>query len=257
MLSRPEHVVRLSAGAHAIVVDVGAGARATSWTVDGLELLGGAGSGPVEFGMYPMAPWSGRLRGNQVTWNGEHHILPISHEGWALHGTCLDRPGRVVAQDATSVVVRFDDHPAWPWRAAVQLSWTVEPTMLVTTLAVEAVDGITFALELQKYATTACSPLRLRIGIATGDTMLFEGQDYIGTAPNLAARLCDAASDAGILLPADQVDGLPIGVEAVPHPSVALQGFDRPVDVVTVVGEPMIDDRYDINEYWTRSPFVG
>ena len=46
-------------------------------------------------------------------------------------------------------------------------------------------------------------------------------------------------------------------VEAAPHPPVALQGFDRPVDVVTVVGEPMIDDRYDINEYWTRSPFVG
>ena len=124
-------------------------------------------------------------------------------------------------------------------------------------VAVEAVDGITFALELQKYATTACSPLRLRIGIATGDTMLFEGQDYIGTAPNLAARLCDAASGAGILMPAGQVNGLPIGVEAVAHPPVALQGFDAPVDVVTIVGEPMIDDRYDINEYWTRSPFVG
>jgi class 3 adenylate cyclase len=86
---------------------------------------------------------------------------------------------------------------------------------------------------------------------------LFEGQDYIGTAPNLAARLCDAASDAGILMPAGQVNGLPIGIEAVAHPPVALQGFDAPVDVVTIIGEPMIDDRYDINEYWTRSPFVG
>jgi aldose 1-epimerase len=140
MPSRPEREVRLSSGPHTVVVDVEAGARATSWTLDGVELLGGAGSGPVEYGMYPMAPWAGRLRGNQVTWNGRQHPLPISHDGWALHGTCLDRPGRVIEQDATTLVVRFDEHPAWPWRAAVQLSWRLESTTLVTTLEVEALD---------------------------------------------------------------------------------------------------------------------
>ncbi|NBY11905.1 MAG: adenylate/guanylate cyclase domain-containing protein [Actinobacteria bacterium] len=61
-------------------------------------------------------------------------------------------------------------------------------------VAVEAHDGITFAMELQRHAAVACAPLSLRIGIATGDTMLFEGQDYIGWAPNMAARLCDAAT---------------------------------------------------------------
>ena len=64
-------------------------------------------------------------------------------------------------------------------------------------VAVEAHDGITFAMELQRHATVACAPLSLRIGIATGDTMLFEGQDYIGSAPNMAARLCDAAAGVG------------------------------------------------------------
>jgi class 3 adenylate cyclase len=97
----------------------------------------------------------------------------------------------------------------------------------------------------------------LRIGIATGDTMLFEGQDYIGNAPNLAARLCDAAVGIGTLIPADQATNLPVGVYSVPHTSVNLPGFSKPIEVVSLAGEPLIDGRYDINDFWTRSPFVG
>jgi class 3 adenylate cyclase len=124
-------------------------------------------------------------------------------------------------------------------------------------VAVEAIDGITFAMELQRHAVTACAPLTLRIGIATGDTMLFEGQDYIGSAPNLAARLCDAAALVGTLIPEDQANDLPLGVYAVAHEPVLLPGFAQPVEVVALAGEPLIDGRYDINEFWTRSPFVG
>jgi class 3 adenylate cyclase len=124
-------------------------------------------------------------------------------------------------------------------------------------VAVGAPDGITFAMELQRHAITACAPLSLRIGIATGDTMLFEGQDYIGNAPNLAARLCDAAVDIGTLIPADQATKLPVGVYSVPHNPVNLPGFSQPIEVVSLAGEPLIDGRYDINDFWTRSPFVG
>ncbi|TSA53583.1 MAG: adenylate/guanylate cyclase domain-containing protein [Actinobacteria bacterium] len=124
-------------------------------------------------------------------------------------------------------------------------------------VAVEALDGITFALELQRHAITACSPLSLRIGVATGDTMLFEGQDYIGNAPNLAARLCDAAVGIGTLIPAEQAERLPVGVYSVPHDPVKLPGFSQPINVVSLAGEPLIDGRYDINDFWTRSPFVG
>jgi class 3 adenylate cyclase len=112
-------------------------------------------------------------------------------------------------------------------------------------------------MELQRHAVTACAPLSLRIGIATGDTMLFEGQDYIGSAPNLAARLCDAAALVGTLIPEDQANNLPLGVYAVAHEPVLLPGFAQPVEVVALAGEPLIDGRYDINEFWTRSPFVG
>ena len=124
-------------------------------------------------------------------------------------------------------------------------------------VAVEAHDGITFAMELQRHAAVACAPLSLRIGIATGDTMLFEGQDYIGWAPNMAARLCDAATGVGALMPADQAVNLPVGLTALNYPAVELPGFNGLVQVVALAGEPLIDGRYDINEVLLGAPFVS
>lgn len=120
-------------------------------------------------------------------------------------------------------------------------------------VAVEAPVGITFALELQHQAGTACAPLALRIGIATGETMLFEGQDYIGSAPNLAARLCDAAGGIGTLIPADQASNLPSGIIAHALDPVTLPGFPRPIEVVSLSGEPVVDMRYDTSELWVSS----
>jgi len=120
-------------------------------------------------------------------------------------------------------------------------------------VAVEAPVGIVFALELQHRAVTACAPLALRIGVATGETMLFEGQDYIGSAPNLAARLCDAAGGIGTLIPADQATDLPPGIVAHALDSITLPGFPLPVEVVSLSGEPVIDMRYDTSDLWARS----
>jgi hypothetical protein len=38
---------------------------------------------------------------------------------------------------------------------------------------------------------------------------------------------------------------------------VSLPGFAQPIEVAVLAGEPLIDGRYDINEVWNRSPFVG
>jgi hypothetical protein len=46
-------------------------------------------------------------------------------------------------------------------------------------------------------------------------------------------------------------------VYSVPHAAVNLPGFSKPIEVVSLAGEPLIDGRYDINDFWTRSPFVG
>jgi class 3 adenylate cyclase len=120
-------------------------------------------------------------------------------------------------------------------------------------VAVEAQIGIIFAVELQRHAQTSCAPLALRIGVATGETMLFEGQDYIGSAPNLAARLCDAAGGIGTLIPADQASDLPPGIIARTLDPMTLPGFPAPIAVVSLSGEPVIDVRYETSDLLARS----
>lgn len=119
-------------------------------------------------------------------------------------------------------------------------------------VAVEQIEGITFALELDRRAETVCAPLKLRIGIATGDTMLFEGDDYIGPAPNLAARLCDQAIGIGVLIATEQIIELPQGVRAQPHEAIKLRGFAEQVAISVLVGRPLIAERNDTSEIWTQ-----
>jgi len=132
--------------------------------------------------------------------------------------------------------------------------WLGDGCMVV---AVDETDGVRFALELQERSTPLCAPLSIRIGVATGYALLFEGDDYIGSAVNLASRLCDAAGEHEVLMPASQLDSLPTGVTAHPHSALNLRGFPGPVDVVQLSGHISSDGRNDTGELWTRSPFVA
>ena len=98
-------------------------------------------------------------------------------------------------------------------------------------------DAIAFALDLERPAAEVCAPLSLRVGIATGHALLFEGDDYIGSAVNMAARLCDAAGPFEVLMPTMQIERLPEGVTATPHGAVELRGFPGPIDVVELTGD--------------------
>jgi class 3 adenylate cyclase len=132
--------------------------------------------------------------------------------------------------------------------------WLGDGCMVVS---VERAYLIGFALDLQRRASAACAPLGVRMGMASGFALLFEGDDYIGSAVNLAARLCDAAAPSEILLPAELADVLPDGVTAEPHAPVELHGIPGPTEVVSIHGEPPIRSRHDTGELWTRSPFVA
>ena len=131
--------------------------------------------------------------------------------------------------------------------------WLGDGCMIV---AVDQRDAVTFSLELQKRSATACAPLSIRIGMASGLALLFEGDDYIGTAVNLAARLCDAAASYEVIIPVDQIENLPEGVIAIPHEPLTLRGLNEAINVVTLTGEATDVARNDTGELWTRSPFV-
>ena len=76
------------------------------------------------------------------------------------------------------------------------------------------------------------SPLALRAGVAAGPVILFEGEDYVGGAVNLAARLCAGAAPRVVLAPADLATDAPAWAEVVPVGTRAVSGFELQVPVV-------------------------
>ncbi len=131
--------------------------------------------------------------------------------------------------------------------------WLGDGCMVVS---VDQGDGIAFTLDLESRAADVCSPLTLRAGIATGYALLFEGDDYIGSAVNMAARLCDIAEPYEVLIPQMGLERLPEGIQADHHDPVALAGFPGVIDVFALTGTPSPPDRNDTGELWTRAPFI-
>jgi class 3 adenylate cyclase len=131
--------------------------------------------------------------------------------------------------------------------------WLGDGCMVVS---IEQVNAVAFALDLEHRSAEVCAPLSLRVGMATGHALLFEGDDYIGSAVNMAARLCDYASGFDVLMPTMHLDRLPEGVTAEPFGEVELRGFPGTVDVVRLTGAPTELPRHDTGELWTRGPLV-
>jgi len=79
--------------------------------------------------------------------------------------------------------------------------------------------------------------LLLRSGIACGQVILLEGDDYVGGPVNLAARLSDRAEPSQILAAEDGLV-LPESVVRGQAAKVALQGFSERVSVVALATRP-------------------
>ena len=115
--------------------------------------------------------------------------------------------------------------------------------------------AIACVLDLERRASSGCAPLTLRAGIACGHALLFEGDDYIGSAVNMAARLCDHAVNFDVLMPTMHLERLPAGVTAEPFGEIEFCGFPGSIDVVRLHGAPT-SVRNDTGELWTRNPLV-
>jgi len=156
----------------------------------------------------------------------------------ATHGD--EAAGRVLAAFRAVIREVTSDHGV---RVA---KWLGDGCMIVS---IDQESGIATAMELAALSSSACAPLALRIGLATGRALLFEGDDYIGTAVNLAARLCDFAGPDEVLIPAEPMPNLPDGVHMLPAGEIELKGFAQPITVARLVGRPIgfLED-----ELWVR-----
>lgn len=72
--------------------------------------------------------------------------------------------------------------------------------------------------------------LPLRAGIASGPVLLLEGDDYVGRAVNLAARLCALAEGDQILAAKDGLR-VPDWIEVTGESAVTVHGFAEPIVV--------------------------
>jgi class 3 adenylate cyclase len=78
--------------------------------------------------------------------------------------------------------------------------------------------------------------LPLRAGVCEGPVIMFEGDDYIGEAVNIAARLCGAASAGQILATRGSLAAVTtMPFESREAPSVQVEGVGLAVEVVDVV----------------------
>ncbi len=87
--------------------------------------------------------------------------------------------------------------------------------------------------------------LEIRAGLAQGAVIMFEGDDYIGRAANVASRLCDAAAPGQVLATREVASLAPRWVTAgvlIPYPAT---GFDHPLEACLLEvghGESMTTD---------------
>src|ERR1700722_7011910 len=89
---------------------------------------------------------------------------------------------------------------------------------------------VAMVIEVAARTDPVSVPLEVRGGLAQGAVIMFEGDDYIGRATNVASRLCDAAMPGQVLATREVASQAPRWVavgEALPY---VAQGFDRPLD---------------------------
>jgi adenylate cyclase len=73
--------------------------------------------------------------------------------------------------------------------------------------------------------------LALRGGICEGKVIMFEGDDYIGAAVNVAARLCTKASPGQLLVTGGAATSVPMHLAPVALGAITVPGVSQSIDV--------------------------
>lgn len=120
--------------------------------------------------------------------------------------------------------------------------WLGDGAMFVSTDGASLVRAL---CDLERQAEEAVT-LPLRAGLAGGDVILFEGDDYIGGPVNLAARLCDEAAPGEFLAEASLGAVAPEPTTVRPVGSRIVPGFIRPVSVVAIAMAEPITETHEI-----------
>lgn len=111
--------VELAVGPAAVTLDPEHGGRVASLRVADLELLVNAADSPFDWGLFPMAPFAGRVRNGRFRYGGREYRLPITMPPHAIHGTVHSQAWKVEHAEATDAVLVTDLGPDWPFAGRV------------------------------------------------------------------------------------------------------------------------------------------
>lgn len=115
-------------------------------------------------------------------------------------------------------------------RRAVRIAkWLGDGAMLVGT---ETTPVLAAALEIMCADELTAEGVEVKCGVTTGPVILLEGDDYIGHAVNVAARLCELAHGGQMLADPAVVPHLPAWALAGEPRQAAVRGVEAGVEVV-------------------------
>lgn len=109
--------------------------------------------------------------------------------------------------------------------------WLGDGAMMVSVDDAALIEAV---IEIERRLDAENLALPLRAGIASGDVILFEGDDYIGAAVNMAARLCDLASPHQILAPCEWVERTCPERVLEDLGDMSVRGLDEPVHLADI-----------------------
>ncbi|MCW2983655.1 MAG: adenylate/guanylate cyclase protein [Conexibacter sp.] len=80
--------------------------------------------------------------------------------------------------------------------------------------------------------------LALRGGICEGKVIMFEGDDYIGAAVNVAARLCTKAAPGQLLLTRGTASSVPEHLAPIALGAITVPGVSQAIEVLAIDAQP-------------------
>lgn len=93
---------------------------------------------PLDWGLYPMVPFAGRVRHGELPWRGETYRLPRRRPPHAIHGTVLDVGWNVESLTASSCTLSTPLVAPWPFPGRVEHEIALTDESLTLRLVVHA-----------------------------------------------------------------------------------------------------------------------
>lgn len=131
-------MIELRAGPARLSFDEDHGGRVERLVVDGFDLLVPPELDDHNYGMFPMAPWAGRIRHGRFAFDGVDYTVPCNKPPHAIHGIVRDRRWRVDQTGPSAAVTSVVLDAPWPFGGRVVQRLDLRADALQLTMEVHA-----------------------------------------------------------------------------------------------------------------------